>query len=151
MMMHTLLALDASSTSLGWAVLIDGRPAKAGSYPLRGDYIGQRCVAAEATLMVLYTHFRPDELAIEAPAHHAKPLAMIAQQRVAGVLLLVAEKKRMPVTEIPPSQAKKAFTGNGVASKALMIETAERWSGFTCDEHAADALAVAYTTLILRG
>lgn len=143
-----LLALDASSKTIGWALIVDGRPATAGTvYILKGE-IGARCAAAERALLGLVTKYGPTALAIEAPAYHAKPMALIAQQRVAGVLLLTAHKLGLSITEVPPSSAKKTFTGNGVATKEQVQDVAQRWSGLVCDEHAADALAIGYTALM---
>lgn len=144
--MNRLLALDASSTTIGWAIICDGRPVAAGSVLLKGE-IAARCAAAEQVLLRLATKHQPNALAVEAPAYSADPLAMIAQQRVMGVLLLTAYKLRCSVTEVVPTHAKKVFTGNGRAEKADVIAVAQRWSGIACDEHAADALAIGYTAL----
>lgn len=143
-----LLALDASSTTIGWALLVDGRPTTAGTVSILKGEIGARCAVAERALLQLCAKYGPTALAIEAPAYHAKPMALIAQQRVAGVLLMTAHKLGLHVTEVAPSSAKKTFTGNGVASKEQVQEVAQRWSGLVCDEHSADALAIGYTALI---
>lgn len=145
-MSTTILALDASSTTIGYAVVVEQKPIHVSTAVLRGS-IGARIDAAEQLLARLLAKWSPAMLAIEAPAYHAKPLALIAQQRVAGVLLLLAYRSAIPVVEIPPSEVKKTFTGSGTASKEQMQQVAKLWSGLACDEHGADALAVAWAAM----
>jgi crossover junction endodeoxyribonuclease RuvC len=143
MMTDRLLALDASSTAIGYCLLVDGRLVASGTVLLpKRVAIGARCAAAQAAFDRLWQQHGPTRIAIEGPAFHVQPMALIAQQRVAGVLLLAAWKHGLSVAEVAPSAAKKALTGKGNADKGMMRGAAAIW-GVIGDEHAADALGVA--------
>lgn len=135
-----ILALDASSTAIGW-VRWDGEAALAhGTVTLKGDLIGRIALAETAVADLLRRH-APDVVALEGPttryASH-----VIAQQRVCGVLLLAIYRAGVLSLEISPSAAKKALTGKGNADKHAMQRAAAGWlTG--ADEHACDALGVA--------
>lgn len=135
-----LLALDASSTNIGWCIW-DGSNAEAhGTIRLSGNLVERLCLAETAISALLDKH-APGAIALEAPAF-SRTSELVSQQRVAGVLLLVVTRRGYLSLEIAPSQAKKVLTGNGRAKKPEMIAAA-RLHMPTCDEHAADALAVA--------
>jgi Holliday junction resolvasome RuvABC endonuclease subunit len=138
--MKTILALDASSTTVGW-VLWDGSRAIAHStIKLQGDLVQRICLAETAIAALLRRH-APDAVALEGAttrfANH-----VIAQQRVCGVILLSIARAGLLSLEIAPSLAKKTLTGKGNADKALMQQHAAGWL-VGADEHAADALGVA--------
>lgn len=136
----TLLALDASSTTIGW-VLYAEQVCDAGEILLTGDDIADRCRQAFAHVgLLLTTYPEVDALAIEAPvARFAK--AVIPQARVSGAILACAAQRQRLVCEITPTKAKRALAGKGNAKKELMQARAAEY-GIT-GEHAADALGVA--------
>jgi Holliday junction resolvasome RuvABC endonuclease subunit len=136
----TILALDASSTSIGWC-LYDGAVRDHGEVLLRGSDIADRCRQAHAALgLILANHPGVDCLAIEAPvSRFAK--AVIPQARVSGALMACAALKTLHVVEVTPSQAKKALTTSGSADKHSMQMAALAYG--VRGEHASDALGVA--------
>lgn len=136
----TILALDASSTTIGWCVY-DGQVLAHGEVGLTGDDIAWRCRQA---LKWLHAHLGAypavDCVAIEGPvAQYAS--AVIPQARVSGALMAAAALKHLHVIEVAPTEAKKALAGNGNAKKQLM-QTKAAVYGVT-GEHASDALGVA--------
>lgn len=142
----TVLALDISSTKIGIA-LLDGRDVReVFTYTLRGDLYQriEQCADWVHVLPVLGV----DALAIEGASYKARPLAMIAQQRIAGIILGEWFTRRQaamlsaPLLEIPPSTAKVSLTGNSKATKDDMIACARRIAPSVIDEHGADAIAV---------
>lgn len=138
----TILALDASSTHLGY-IVYHRTVLASGEVTLASTDIAVRCRLAFdwlSTFLAQYPH-RPDALAIEAPVgRFAK--ALIPQARVSGALLAAASLSSILVLEITPSAAKIALCGRGTASKAAMMTAA--WSRYGIKgEHAADALGVA--------
>jgi Holliday junction resolvasome RuvABC endonuclease subunit len=139
----TILAIDASSHWLGYC-LYDGAVIASGEIALKDDDIAVRCRLAYAQLnglLELYALHRPDAIAIEAPASRfAKSL--IPQCRVSGALLACASLRGLLVVEVTPSQAKRALSGYGAASKLLMEACAWERYGVR-GEHAADAVGVA--------
>lgn len=136
----TILALDASSTMIGW-VLYAGTVLEHGEHRLAGGDIAARCQTAYDILALLLDRFPAvDCIAIESPvARHAK--AVIPQARVSGALLLQAVQRWKPILEITPAAAKFALSGRGNASKEAMQFRAHAY-GIT-GEHAADALGIA--------
>ena len=136
----SILALDASSTTIGWC-LYEGAPTDHGEIALKGDDIAERCRQAHAALQLILTnHPAIDCVAIESPvARFAK--AVIPQARVSGALMAVAALKGLHVVEVAPSAAKRALAGSGTAPKLTMRQQAALAG--VLGEHAADALGVA--------
>lgn len=137
-----LLGLDCSSTSIGWAILDDGQIRDAGTLRLTGSDIAERCRQARAQIgLLLLNHPDVDAVAIESPVcRFAK--ALIPQARVSGAVLGLLAEKQIAWVEVTPSEAKRALTSRGDASKADMMTAA----GLD-DEHAADACGVARAAL----
>lgn len=139
----TILALDASSTNLGW-VLYAGAVLAHGEHKLAGT-IEQRCAAAYNTLWnVLHDWPAIDCIAIESPvAMHAK--AVIPQARVSGAIMALAAQRGILVCEVSPTAAKFALAGKGNCGKETMQARARSYG--VLGEHASDALGVALASL----
>lgn len=142
-----LLALDISSTKIGIAVM-DGRDVReVFTYTLRGN-LYDRIEQCDDWAHVVLPLLDVEVLAIEGASYGAKPLAMIAQQRIAGIILGAWFNRRgqvgpaAPVLEVPPVIAKIALTGNSRATKDNMIACAQLLVSVALDEHGADAIAV---------
>src|SRR5262245_57847611 len=101
----TILALDASSTMLGYC-LYDGSVFAFGETALSGSDIADRCRQAHVALeALLKTMCAVDCIAIESPvAFHAK--GVIPQARVSGALLACAALRSYLVVEVTPKAAK---------------------------------------------
>ena len=141
----TILALDASSTMIGFC-LYDGAVLAHGEIALKHTDIAERCRLAYAQfngLLELYP--LPDVVAIESPVARFGS-AVIAQARVSGALLCAASLAQLLVVEITPAAAKKALANYGNASKELMQACAWEHYGVR-GEHASDALGVALATV----
>jgi Holliday junction resolvasome RuvABC endonuclease subunit len=136
----TILALDASSTSLGWC-LYAGSVLAHGEHRLAGGDIATRCQTAYDILVLLLQRYpEVDVVAIESPASPHKK-SLIPQARVSGALLLVAAQQRKLYIEITPQHGKQALAGTGNADKQTMqAKAAERG---VRGEHASDALGIA--------
>jgi len=135
-----ILALDASSTSIGYCVY-GGGVIDSSEITLTGKDIAQRCRQAHAALgLILEAHPEIDVIAIEAPvARFAK--SVIPQARVSGALFALAGLRDINIIEISPTEAKRALTGKGNADKHMMQSAAAAYD--VTGEHAADALGVA--------
>ena len=149
-----LLALDISSTTIGVVVwdMIRDTVFDSLTTKLKGD-LPTRLYEGSKTFVALIDEYLGghDVIAFEGPALHAKPLALIAQQRMVGCLFAAIERRGggMKVIDIPPTVAKKVLTGNGRADKARMIASARDYipnADYT--EHEADALGVAFAALV---
>lgn len=165
--MPTILALDISSTAMGWCYAHPERRPVAKSIALgttRVD-IADRCAKAQAEVALLIAACGDiDCVAIEAPvAQYAA--AIIAQCRVAGAVLAELRAHGLTWCEVSPAAAKRALSGAGNADKKAMLEAAAPHFGHDAlfleieqrrglwaawmnsylvyDEHAADALGIA--------
>ena len=135
----TILALDASSTTLGWT-LYAGAVVDHGEHKLAGADIATRCQTAYDILVMLFDRFpEVDCVALESPvSRFAK--AVIPQARVSGALLLACAQRWKPVIEVSPTAAKFALAGVGNCGKETMQARASAYGVY--GEHAADALGV---------
>jgi crossover junction endodeoxyribonuclease RuvC len=138
-----LLALDISSTNIGYVVWTGDMVDLAGTIVLKSPILMRRLIAAQPQIEALIEQVQPDAVAYEGPAHRTSALSMVAQQRMVGVALLSAGLRRIEAIEIAPASAKKALTGNGHAKKEQMMFHAGQLVGVQIDEHQADALGVA--------
>ena len=89
---------------------------------------------------------RPDALAIEKlkKKKNQKPAIMVAEAR--GVILLAAQKLKIPIYEYTPLQVKTAVTGYGKAKKPQVMEMTRKLlhlSEVPKPDDTADALAIA--------
>lgn len=136
-----ILALDCSSTTIGW-VVYNGSVRDQGTVKLKGCDIADRCRQAFACVgLMIETHPDIDCVAIESPvAHYAK--AVIPQARVSGAVLARAALFGLHAIEVTPGQAKRALSGSGKATKDEMMIAAYVYLK-TYDEHMADALGIA--------
>jgi Holliday junction resolvasome RuvABC endonuclease subunit len=168
--MRTILALDISSSWLGWAYLHPERRPIAKSIALgaKSD-IAERCAKAAREVGLLIAACGDiDCVAIEAPvAQYAS--AVIAQCRVAGAVLAELAAHNLAWCEVSPAAAKRALAGAGNAQKRDMLAAAAplrghdplfleiesrrglwaAWMNDYCvfDEHAADALGIALASM----
>jgi len=146
--MITILALDASSTMIGWCVYRDGAVIDHGEFKL--GFAAAKNATADISLRCEQAHTRLEDLldryldvdciALESPvARFAK--AVIPQARVSGAILACAALRRLHVVEVTPGQAKMALTSSGAADKAAMQVAALAYG--VAGEHASDAVGVA--------
>lgn len=136
----TLLALDASSTTIGW-VVFDGAVRDHGTIYLKHSDVNHRCRLARAHIAGLIAqHPYVDAVAIEGPASPHKG-ALIPQCFVSGAIRSYVAELDIAICDVPPQHAKQALAGRGNASKADMMEAAAAYG--VEGEHASDALGVA--------
>lgn len=91
--------------------------------------------------------YKPDELAIEAPFFGKNVQSMLKLGRAQGVAIAAAIKFNLPVYEYAPKKIKNAVSGKGNASKELIAQMIEKYSGQKLESKfydATDALAAAY-------
>ena len=143
--MHaTILAIDASSTQIGYC-LYNGAVLAHGEIALKDPDIAVRCRLAFAQINgLLELYPQSDVIAIESPVARFGS-AVIAQARVSGALMVAASLKGLLIVEVTPPAAKKALTGRGNADKLAMQQAALAYG--VRGEHAADALGVALSAL----
>lgn len=140
-LVDVVLALDASSTTIGWCVLECGCVRDRGTQLLRASDINERCRLAFAHLQALIrVHPDIDVIAIESPASRFNK-SLIPQCLVSGALRTAATLAELLILDVEPATAKKCLTGVGNAPKDAMVAAARVVLG-ECTEHEADAYAV---------
>jgi len=166
------IALDASSTTIGWVLAEDGKRRFSGTYKLKGN-IDERVERAYSFVSDLLARWPGEVLVTEAPVgRFAK--ALIPQVRVNGAVILACRHRGVQWREVTPSQAKKALTGGGKAEKQDMLCAAAYHLGYDgaelvyCvksgtwraintdqkvlfDEHEADAVGVMLAAEAIKG
>jgi crossover junction endodeoxyribonuclease RuvC len=106
-----------------------------------------------ARLLQIYTEaaallerYPPAHIAVEKLFFSRNITSAMGVSEARGVLLLLAEQKKVPVTEYTPNQVKQAITGSGRADKRAMQEMITRLlhlDGIPEPDDAADALSIA--------
>jgi Holliday junction resolvasome RuvABC endonuclease subunit len=136
----TILALDASSTMIGFVVYA-GQVLAFGEHKLAGGDIATRCQTAYDVLTLLLRRWPAvDVVAIESPASRFKK-SLIPQCEVRGALLLACAQQWKPHCDVSPTAAKFALAGMGNVGKETMQARARAYG--VIGEHASDALGVA--------
>lgn len=107
---------------------------------------GERLVQLADDLETLFQALKPSHIVVEKLffTKNAKTAMQVAEAR--GVILYLAAKRRIPVSEYTPSQVKSAVTGDGKADKKAIQKMVKIMLGLKSApkiDDAADALALA--------
>lgn len=147
-----VLAVDPGLTRCGVGV-VDGLPGRRLTLVEVGvirtpstDPTPRRLVAVEDEMRLWFERHRPEAVAIERVFADTNVSTVMGTAQVTGIVMLLAERRGLPVTLHTPTEVKAAVSGNGRADKAqvttmvtrlLRLETAPK------PADAADALALA--------
>jgi crossover junction endodeoxyribonuclease RuvC len=99
----------------------------------------------EETIRII-EHYKPDEVALEAPFYAKNIQSMLKLGRAQGISMAAALHHNLPVFEYSPRKVKQAITGNGSSSKeqvAIMLQRILALQSLPEKLDATDALAVA--------
>ncbi|MGP4029012.1 crossover junction endodeoxyribonuclease RuvC [Actinomadura sp. 3N407] len=110
------------------------------------DDIALRLLGIESGIESLMDEFRPDAVAVERVFSQHNVRTVMGTAQAAGVAMLVAARRGLPVALHTPSEAKAAVTGNGRADKAQVTTMVTRLLSLEAapkPADAADALALA--------
>lgn len=164
--MTTILALDISSTHIGWCYLHPARTPIARSIALGASKvdIADRCLTASREVGLLIAACGDIDLVAIEDFVWMSAQSTIPQACVRGAVLAELRGHGLAYCVVAPATAKKALAGRGDACKSDMLRSAAAyfghdplfltielrrgtwgaWQGDTCvfDEHAADALGV---------
>jgi Holliday junction resolvasome RuvABC endonuclease subunit len=162
-MSQTLLALDPSSTNIGWSLwdIACGRLIAGGTLKLGGKNLAIRLSAARVAIGQLITNLLADHPIPGAVAYEYGAFASTGrdeQQQALGVIRMVLYEllglSEEHTIKVAPNAAKKALTGYGKRigthdeDKQRMIDaSAAHITG--ADDHAADSAAVAIGAISL--
>lgn len=100
------------------------------------------------SLTQVFDECKPEMVAVEKLFFAKNITTGIAVAEARGIVLLVAERHKVPVYEYTPNEIKKTLTGYGAAPKSQIQEMVKMELGLSAKpkpDDAADALAVAIT------
>lgn len=111
-----------------------------------GARTGERLLEIADGLESIFERFPTDTLAMEKLFFSKNVTSAMGVSEVRGIVLLAAERRKIPVTEYTPNQIKQAITGSGRADKAQMQEMIKRLlklDEIPKPDDAADGLSIA--------
>ena len=117
-----LLGLDPGLRRTGWGLIVaeDNRLAHLanGSVTTDGGLgLAERLLQIHDGLARVIERYRPDEAAVEETFVNRNPTSTLKLGQARGVVLLVAARAGLVVTEYPPNLVKKTVVGTGHAAK----------------------------------
>ena len=146
-----ILGIDPGYAIVGWgAVLFQAKKYKAlgcGAVetPAHTDF-NQRLEQIYDEIYSVLERCRPDAVSIEKLYFQTNKTTAIKVAQARGVILLAAQKLKIPVFEYTPLQVKTAVTGYGKAKKPQVMEMTRRLLDLPevpKPDDTADALAIA--------
>nr|WP_317324990.1 crossover junction endodeoxyribonuclease RuvC [uncultured Flavonifractor sp.] len=111
-----------------------------------GEPLPARLLQISEDMDQLLEQFQPDAMAIEELFFNNNITTGIGVAQARGVLLLAAERHRVPIYEYTPSQVKQAVVGYGKAEKRQVMDMTKRLLSLKAvpkPDDAADAVAIA--------
>jgi crossover junction endodeoxyribonuclease RuvC len=153
-----ILGIDPGVATTGWAVVDfdeDSKPSPAdyGAILTAKDLtISQRLAEIYKDLNELIEKFKPEYAGVETLlfCNNAKTAISVGEAR--GVVLLILEQHKIPLSEFTPLQVKDSITGYGKANKRQVQESVKMLCNLDTipkPDDAADALAIAIATEVL--
>lgn len=147
-----VLAVDPGLTRCGVGV-VDGVPGRRLSLvevgvirTAAGDRAPRRLVAVEDELLAWFERHRPDAVAIERVFADTNVSTVMGTAQVTGIVMILAERRGLPVALHTPTEVKAAVSGSGRADKAQVTAMVTHLLGLPATPKpadAADALALA--------
>ena len=147
-----VLAVDPGLTRCGVAV-VDGGAGRKATLVLATAVrtsahmpLPQRLLTISDAFELLLDEYRPDAVAVEQVFSQDKVRTFMGAAQAAGVVLVAAARRGLPVTAHTPSEVKAAVTGSGRAEKAqvgIMVARVLGLEGPPKPADAADAAALA--------
>ena len=148
-----IMGVDPGMARVGWAVVEDNHYrmvtiAYGCITTLKGQPDGNRLITIFRKVKGLFTHYKPQELALEDLffATNAKTIIPVGQAR--GVIVLAAAQEKIPVISYTPLAVKRAITGDGNADKTQILHMVMKILSLRTvpkPDDTADALAIALT------
>jgi crossover junction endodeoxyribonuclease RuvC len=145
-----IFGIDPGSRRTGWGVVrAEGsRLIVEGCGVIEADEalpLAERLKLIAEPLRAALTQHRPEAVFVESMFHHKNVKTAFVLAHARGVALLSAAECGLSVTELSPSEVKKAVTGSGKAEKGQVQEMVKILLGLAARAQAdtSDALAVA--------
>ena len=147
-----VIGIDPGLARLGYGVIssVNGtiQPVAHGCIETSGKNAraSERLLQISDAVEALFEKYSPAHLSIEKLFFTNNITSAMSVSEVRGVVLLAAERRKIPITEYTPNQVKQAITGSGRADKRQMQEMITRLlhlAEIPKPDDAADALSIA--------
>ena len=143
-----VLGIDPGVSRCGYSVLEQvgsrTRPIAIGVLTTKpATPLPQRLAEIAAEVSQLFDEYRPDALAIERVLFQVNVRTAMSVGQVAGLCMVEAARRDLPVTEYSPNQVKDAVVGYGAATKEQVQHMVQTILGLSAPPRPADAAAVA--------
>ena len=146
-----ILGIDPGYAIVGYGVIEAGggryRPVEYGAITTpAGEPLPARLLRIADDMELLLEQFKPQAMAVEELFFNNNITTGIGVAQARGVILLSAERRRVPIYEYTPSQVKQAVVGYGKAEKRQVMEMTRRLLNLKAvpkPDDAADAVAIA--------
>ncbi len=148
-----VIGIDPGLARVGYGVIeVNNQKTEPVCYGCIETSSGKGCRPSERLLEVytgiaaLLEKYPPAHIAVEKLFFTKNITSAMNVSEARGVILLLAEQKKIPVTEYTPNQVKQAITGSGRADKRQMQEMIMRLlhlPEIPRPDDAADALSIA--------
>lgn len=156
--MPRILGIDPGSRVTGWGVLegVVGNATCVAWGTIRAGEdrpLGERLLHIHEGLSQVIREFAPASAALERVFLNRNVDSALKLGHARGVAVLAVQQGGVPLFEYTPAQVKRLVTGSGRAEKAqvgFLVKTLLRLSEVP-QEDAADALAIAWTHLVVQG
>ena len=146
-----VLGIDPGSETLGWGV-VEGSGSKYAAVDFGTvkaspkNAFSQRLLTIYDGVAEVIDRFEPDTLAIEEAFYAKNASVAIKLGQVRGVILVLAEQRRLAIAEYAPRLIKQTVVGYGNAEKqqvGMMVKVLLKLKTVPTPHDAADALAIA--------
>lgn len=149
-----VLGIDPGVARVGYGVLDGMRCVAVGCFETKKTTLGsERLEQIRRHVATLIRAHRPELMAVENLFFQTNVKTAMAVSQARGVVLAAAAEAGLPVIEITPLQVKQAITGYGKAEKGQvqrMVKVVLKLDKIPKPDDAADALAIAYTGLMMK-
>ena len=154
----TILGVDPGTATTGYGVVKNSRGnlLECISYNCittpKEKTPGERLAILEEELIQVLNDYKPDAAVVERLYFFKNLKSVMPVSEARGVILLAIAKKKIPVFELTPLQAKMAITGYGRADKKQMqrmVQQALKLPQIPKPDDAADALGLAIAGVFL--
>lgn len=152
-MSSRILGLDPGLSATGFAVVSGEKCLNYGTIPSdKNQILGERISKILFGVKRKIREYSPDVCVVETLFFRpVSARSVIYSAHLRGAIFYLLFKEKIPIVEVTPAKVKKLLTGNGRASKQqidFMVRRIYDLAG-KINEHAADALAVAYSYSVI--
>jgi len=146
-----VIGIDPGTARLGYGIIaVRNRKPEHVCYGCiesgKGQTASARLLHIYSEVATLLEKYPPAHIAVEKLFFSRNITSAMSVSEARGVILLLAEQQRIPITEYTPNQVKQAITGSGRADKRQMQEMIKRLLNLEeipKPDDAADALSIA--------